>query len=32
MEPGFRHPKFRRLVTVDLDLPDDMQQLLEASY
>jgi len=25
---SFRHPKFGRLVTVDLDLPDDMQQLL----
>ncbi len=25
---SFRHPKFGRPVTVDLDLPDDMQQLL----
>jgi 23S rRNA pseudouridine955/2504/2580 synthase/23S rRNA pseudouridine1911/1915/1917 synthase len=25
---SFRHPKFGRLVTVDLDLPDDVRQLL----
>jgi hypothetical protein len=30
MEPGFRNLKFGRAVTVDLDLPDDMQQLLES--
>ena len=29
---SFRHPKFGRLVTVDLDLPADMQELLNASH
>lgn len=27
---SFRHPKFGRPVTVDLDLPDDMKKLLDA--
>lgn len=27
---SFRHPKFGRLVVIDLDLPDDMQQLITA--
>ncbi|MCC7300104.1 MAG: RluA family pseudouridine synthase [Verrucomicrobia bacterium] len=27
---SFRHPKFGRPVTVDLDLPDDMRQLLDS--
>jgi 23S rRNA pseudouridine955/2504/2580 synthase/23S rRNA pseudouridine1911/1915/1917 synthase len=29
---SFRHPKFGRPVTVDLDLPDDMQKLMRVNH